>query len=58
MRFYTMRRRGIFLLCVGVVKESDVLQRYYFYQRVFIIVGPYEFGIEKKYYMTAEKGGR
>ena len=52
MRFYSMRRRGVFILGVGVIKEYDLLQRYYLYHRVLVVVGPYEFGIEKKCYIN------
>ena len=54
MRFYSMRRRGVFILGVGAIKQYDILERYYFYYRVLVVVGPYEFGIEKKCYINKE----
>ena len=58
MRFYHRKLRDVLLIGFGVSRDTDRLQRLYICRRVFIIVGPYEFGIEKKSDMKTNKGGK
>ena len=56
--FYKQKHIQLFLFGMGVIKEHDKLQRLYTYHRVFIIVGPYEFGIMKRSDIKTNKGDK
>ena len=58
IRFYKRKRVGLFMFGVGVIKDYDVLQRLHTNYRVSLMLGPYEFTIEKTFDIKTNKGDK